>query len=150
MSETNASELSRPSGSRGETAALERFELRAWRWIVRLAALGVWLEFAAILILSLVPGAERPHTGLGSGQLEHALAYGVAGATISIGYRTARARLLALLPFALGSGVFELMQTLVPDRSPQQIDTFASLGGLCAGFTVGALATAVMEARRRG
>lgn len=145
MSETNASELS----SCEETPALEPIDLRAWKWIVRLAALGVWLEFAGILLLSLVPGSERPHTGLGSGQIEHALAYGIAGATVSLGYRTTRARLFALSPFALGCGVFELMQNLVPDRSPQLIDAFASLGGLCAGFTAGALVSAVMEGRRR-
>jgi hypothetical protein len=120
------------------------------RWIVRLAVVGVWLEFAAILVLSLVPGDERPHSGLGSGQLEHALAYGIAGATIALAYRATRSRLLALLPFALGSAAFELLQNFVPDRGPKAIDALASASGLVLGVAIGAAASALLGGVRRG
>jgi VanZ family protein len=119
--------------------------------LVNLAALGVGLEFAGIMALSLVPGADRPHT-LSSGQLEHALAYGIAGVTIAVAFRTARSRLLAALPFALGAGVFELLQSLVPDRGPRLIDSLASVTGLCVGLAAGAAGMALVfaAARRRG
>lgn len=119
------------------------------RWIIRLAAVGVWLEFAAILVLSLVPGSGRPHSGLGSGQLEHALAYGIAGATIALAYRSTRSRLLALLPFALGSAVFELLQNFVPDRGPKTIDALASASGLVLGVAIGVAASSVLGGVRK-
>jgi VanZ family protein len=118
---------------------------------MNLAAVGVAIEFAGIMVLSLVPGADRPHA-LPSGQLEHALAYGIAGATIAVAFRTARMRLLAALPFALGAGGFELLQSFVPDRGPRLIDSLASLAGLSVGLAAGAAGMALLAeaARRRG
>lgn len=147
MTEMNASDVS-PSRERAGSGPGALLRSLPWRWIARLAIVGVWLEFAAILVLSLAPGADRPHTGLGSGQLEHALAYGVAGATIALAWRATRARLLALLSFAVGSGIFELLQNFVPDRGPRLIDALASTGGLCAGVMIGAAASAAFGAIR--
>ena len=43
-----------------------------------------WTGFVAIMVLSLVPGSLRPHTGF-PGQMEHALAYGLIGALLCVG-----------------------------------------------------------------
>jgi VanZ family protein len=139
-----------PSLERPDAGARSEWGDHVRRWIIRLAVVGVWLEFAAILVLSLVPGDERPHSGLGSGQIEHALAYGIAGATIALAYRATRSRLLALLPFALGSAAFELLQNLVPDRGPKVIDALASAGGLVLGVVIGAAASALLGGVRTG
>lgn len=149
MTSTNAPELAPSLGSGPEAAGGRVRRLSAL--LVNLAAIGVGLEFAGIMVLSLVPGADRPHA-LPSGQIEHALAYGIAGATIAVAFRTARTRLLAALPFALGAGGFELLQSLVPDRGPRLIDSLASLTGLCVGLAAGAALMALVcaAAHRRG
>jgi VanZ family protein len=148
MTSTNAPELA-PSLGSGPEAGGRAARLTAL--LVNLAVVGVGLEFAGIMVLSLVPGADRPHA-LPSGQIEHALAYGIAGATIAVAFRTARMRLLAALPFALGAGGFELLQSFVPDRGPRLVDSLASLTGLCVGLAAGAAGMALIFAagRRRG
>ncbi|BGE83586.1 MULTISPECIES: hypothetical protein [Methylosinus] len=142
MTSTNAPELAPSLGSGAEAGGRVA---RLSALLVNLAALGVALEFTGIMVLSLVPGADRPHA-LPSGQIEHALAYGIAGATIAVACRTARARLLAALPFALGAAGFELLQTLVPDRGPRLIDALASFTGLCVGLAAGAGLMALVRA----
>jgi VanZ family protein len=146
MSKIDASDVVPPSpgGRRGVGPDSGRARPRKRLVVKRLVVLGVWLEFVAVLVLSLVPGSERPHTGLGSGPFEHFLAYGLVGATIAIGYRATRARIIAFLTFAIGSGVFELLQTLVPGRSPRLIDALASLGGLSTGFAIGVVGVALV------
>ncbi|MBY6244002.1 VanZ family protein [Methylosinus sp. Sm6] len=150
MTSTNASRLSpAPSLIPGREARARQRQRhgRLPARLARLAAVGVAVEFAGITIVSLVPGADRPHA-LPSGQLEHALAYGIAGATIAIAFRTARTRLLAAIPFALGAGAFELLQTFVPDRGPRLIDALASSSGLGAGLAAGAAGVALLARRR--
>jgi hypothetical protein len=44
----------------------------------------------ALIILSLVTGAERPHTGL-PGQIEHIIAYCGTAGLLGLGYPTAKA-----------------------------------------------------------
>ena len=44
---------------------------------------------AAIIVLSLLPGDERPHTGA-SGQIEHAIAYFGTAVFLALGFRTLR------------------------------------------------------------
>jgi len=96
-----------------------------------------WIGVVAIMVLSLVPGSLRPHTGL-PGQMEHALAYGLTGALLCVGYGKPRDRLLLWIGLAAGSALFELLQNFSPGRSPAVIDSLASIAGLTVGFVAGA------------
>jgi hypothetical protein len=53
-----------------------------------------------LVVLSLLPGSERPHTGL-PGQLEHVIAYCATAVFLGLGYSTARARVGVVLFLAL-------------------------------------------------
>ena len=87
---------------------------------------------AAIAVLSLVPGAERPHTGA-PGRVEHFVAYGGTGFLLALGYLGWRQRLVAWIGLAGVSGVFEILQNFIPGRSPSLFDALASSGGLTLG-----------------
>jgi len=80
---------------------------------------------------------SRPHTGL-PGQMEHALAYGLTGALLCVGYGKPRDRLLLWIGLAACSALFELLQNFVPGRSPAVIDPLASIAGLTVGYVAGA------------
>lgn len=80
-----------------------------------------WLGVAAITALSLAPGSLRPHTGL-PGRMEHALAYGVTGALLFVGYWRPRDRTLLWIGLAACSALFELLQNFAPGRSPAIAD----------------------------
>jgi hypothetical protein len=98
---------------------------------------------AAIVVLSLVPGAERPHTGL-PGRAEHFIAYAGTGVFVALGYIGRRQRLFAWSGLAAASGLFELLQNFVPGRSPSLFDALASASGLTCGMAVGVLMTAAL------
>jgi VanZ family protein len=104
------------------------------RWMRALA----WLCVLTITVLSLLPGEERPHTGL-SGRLEHAMAYAGTGFFIWFGYLHPRHRALFWCGLAIASGVFEVLQNFIPGRSPSILDALASTLGLTFGFLVSAL-----------
>jgi VanZ family protein len=91
-----------------------------------------WACVAAIIVLSLVPGDERPHTGL-AGQIEHALAYFGTAVFLALGFRTMRDR-VAVISLLVGlAAVLELIQRMIPGRHAQFIDWFASSLGAAAG-----------------
>ena len=94
-------------------------------------------------ILSLVPGAERPHTGA-PGRAEHFVAYGGTGFLLALGYLGWRQRLVAWIGLAAASGVFEILQNFIPGRSPSLFDALASTGGLTLGTAVGVILTAAL------
>ena len=104
------------------------------RWLRALA----WLCVLTITILSLLPGEERPHTGL-SGRLEHAMAYAGTGFFIWFGYHHPRHRALFWCGLAIASCVFEVLQNFIPGRSPSVFDALASTLGLTFGYSVSAL-----------
>lgn len=106
--------------------------------IIRLFA---WGCAVAIAVLSLLPGAARPHTFL-PGRAEHFVAYAGAGFFFALGYASFRQRLVAWAALAIASGVFETLQNFVPDRSPSIFDAAASVGGLTLGLVGGALIAA--------
>lgn len=106
-----------------------------------------WVCIAAIIGLSLVPGNERPHTGL-AGKVEHFIAYAGTGIVGSIGYATLRCRGLFWAAVVTLSFVLELLQQYVPGRGPDPLDAVASSAGLTAGILVGAAGMAAIIARR--
>ncbi len=85
-----------------------------------------WLCVALLVVLSLVPGQDRPHTGL-TGHGEHFMAYAGTGMMAMLSYR----RLLwTIVGLSLLSSVLEILQNFVPGRSPAVLDAiFSSAGG---------------------
>lgn len=105
--------------------------------LMRLARIAGWAGIAAITILSLVPGAERPHTGL-PGQAEHFAAYACTGFALSIAYIGLRTRLIFWSCLAAASGVFEILQIWIPGRDAKVQDVLCSTLGLTTGLLIGA------------
>jgi VanZ family protein len=99
-----------------------------------------WVGLAAIVVLSLVPGSERPQNALGlTGQYEHLLAYMSTAGALGLGYRkaTTRAALLALL--VICAALLETAQIWVPGRTAQLIDFVASSIGAALGLLTAAV-----------
>ncbi len=89
------------------------------------------ISWAAITILSLLPGTERPHTGL-SGNVEHFLAYALAAIAtrLSLFGLSSRAQVLG---FSLASAIFEIAQIWIPGRSAGVDNWLASTAGAALG-----------------
>jgi VanZ family protein len=107
-----------------------------------------WLCVVAIVVLSLLPGSDRPHTGA-TGPLEHVFAYGGTGFLFALSYHSLRIRLLSLVTLSILSGLFEIAQHWIPGRNSQVIDVLASITGLSVGLLLGA-GTLVLLRRSRG
>jgi len=87
-----------------------------------------WAALLVVTMVSLVPGDLRPHL-FPSGQLEHFVAYGLAGFVIGLGCRR-RSILLAigvLLP--LYAAALEFAQVWSPRRDPKRFDIAAGTLG---------------------
>jgi VanZ like family len=83
-----------------------------------------------IIVLSLLPGAERPHTGL-PGMAEHFIAYCLTASALAFGFRSMVSRVAIAFSLALLAASMEILQLWVPGRSSEIIDVFAGgLGGL--------------------
>jgi VanZ family protein len=107
-------------------------------FLVIIARAAGFLGVLAIIVLSLVPGALRPHTGL-PGEAEHFLAYCLTAFALAFGFRPAVYRLGLALGLTLLAGSMEIFQHFVPGRHPAIADALASsLGGLL-GLTLGSL-----------
>lgn len=90
----------------------------------------------AIIVLSLLPGSERPHTGL-PGQFEHIIAYAGTGFFLALRFQTLLAQAFVWTVMAAMSGVLEMVQVNIPGRDPKFIDAFASTSGLTLGLLFG-------------
>jgi hypothetical protein len=99
-----------------------------------------WACVVAIIVLSVVPGNERPHTGV-PGQIEHVLAYCGAATLLGLGYPTAMARFRMVAMLALLAAVLEVIQLWIPGRYSQFIGFVAGSAGACLGM----LAVAVVD-----
>ena len=104
--------------------------------LVRLAGiLGVGL----IVVLSVIPGPYRPHTGAPGG-LEHVFAYALTAAALALGWRSLFQIVVIVVGlFALAGGL-ELAQLLVPGRSSELATALAGgLGGVLGGMLAAGL-----------
>jgi VanZ family protein len=90
---------------------------------------------SVIIILSLLPGPERPHTGL-PGKIEHVVAYCATAVFLGLGYSTGRARVGIVLFLPLLAATMELAQHWIPGRHSQLIDFVAGLVGASLGIIV--------------
>jgi hypothetical protein len=90
-----------------------------------------WIGILAIIILSVVPAADRPVTGAGQ-TLEHLTVFAILGCAFAIGYRLSliRSMLLAVL-FCAG---IELLQIPVPTRHARVSDFLVDTAG--ASFAI--------------
>ena len=109
-------------------------------------ALG-WMTIVLIVLLSLVPGDVRPHTGAPTIS-EHIAAYLGAGALLGLGYGgTTRSNFLLWSLLLLLAGTLETLQMFVPGRNPRVLDFLASGAGASFGVLVGLLLTRAMTTR---
>ena len=92
----------------------------------------------AIIIPSLVPGYERPHTGL-SGHIEHFIAYGLTASALALGFRSLSFRFEMAGGLALLAGLMEVLQKFVPGRHSALSDAIASSFGGLAGLALGGI-----------
>ena len=104
-----------------------------------------------IIILSLVPGVDRPHTGL-PGEVEHFIAYCLTGSALAVGFRPLVFRVVLAIGLSLLAGSMEIFQQWVPGRHPAITDAIvSSLGGLLGlafGGLLFELATLATKKRR--
>ena len=78
-----------------------------------------WIGIVAIIILSVVPAADRPVTGAGQ-LLEHFTAFAIVGGAFAIGYRVSLIPLMFLaVLFCAG---IELLQVPLPTRHARVSD----------------------------
>lgn len=98
----------------------------AWRAVA-------WLCVAMIILLSVVHGNHRPHTGL-SGKLEHFAAYTATGFIFRLGYGAARSGAAIVCGLSILSVVMEIAQTQIPGRSPNVLDALSSTSGAILGL----------------
>jgi VanZ family protein len=109
--------------------------------------LALWACLIAIIVLSLVPGDARPHTGA-PGEFEHFVAYLGTGLFIAARHRTLRGRLAFWASIAGLSFALEYFQQFVPGRQPDVFDALASSSGLTMGMLFGGLLIGVTRRRR--
>jgi VanZ family protein len=102
----------------------------------------------AVVVLSLVPGEMRPHTGA-PGEFEHFIAYMGTGLFIAARYRSLRARLALWASTAALSFVLEFVQNFVPGREPNIFHALSSSSGLTLGVVLGGLAIVATHRSRR-
>lgn len=101
---------------------------RIWLAIRLLGLMGI----VTIVILSLVPGDLRPHTGEPK-QLEHFAAYALVAAVLCIGFSKARQPVAIVIILAVLSAVLEFCQNFIPGCDGNVIDFLASSFGACVG-----------------
>ena len=104
----------------------------------RLLYVATWLCVTALIVLSLLPGELRPHTGM-EGRLEHFIAYAITGLIATWAYRMP---VRAVVGLALLSCVMELLQIYVPFRTAAVLDAVASSLGGAVGSGIGLLVSA--------
>lgn len=103
-----------------------------------------WCSVAILIVLSILPGSERPHTGA-PGHVEHFLAYGGTGAFLAFGAST-RALILRALALSALSGLLELAQLWVPGRTGEIGGFVYSTLGACLGLACGAFLWSALRA----
>jgi VanZ family protein len=92
-----------------------------------------------IIVLSLVPGSYRPHTGL-PGEAEHFIAYCLTASAFALGYRSRTSWVIVAFILTLLAGSMEVLQLWVPGRHSAIMDAVvSSLGGLLGTLLGGTL-----------
>ena len=87
-----------------------------------------WTGILAIIVLSVVPAAERPVTGTGQ-SFEHFTAFALVAGAFALSYRLSLTRLLLLAFFFCGA--IELLQVPLPTRHARVSDFVIDFVGAC-------------------
>lgn len=90
-----------------------------------------YLAVGVIIVLSLLPGNERPHTGA-SGHIEHITAYFITMFLLAAGHPQRRQQIIALCLLSICAGLMEIAQINIPGRTASIGDAVVSSIG--AGF----------------
>lgn len=85
-----------------------------------------WICVAILIVLSLLPGSERLHTGL-AGKLERLIACAGTGAVAVVGYPTPWQRLIFWASVATLIFVLEYLQRYAPGGHADVLDSIAFL-----------------------
>jgi len=104
----------------------------------RLSLIAGTIGYIIIVILSVVPAADRPHTGAGGGS-EHFAANLLVAAALSFGLATNRLRIAALFFLCASAGVLEILQRYIPGRNSELWGFFTSSMGAALGLLIGAI-----------
>jgi len=111
---------------------------RAWSALAsyRVFEVLTWSGMLALVVLSVVPAAERPVTGLPH-DFEHVFAYGAVGICAGLGFKaTIPIRFAAAIAFV---GAVELAQIPLSTRHAQLEDFVVDAVGVCIGIMAGTL-----------
>ena len=107
----------------------------------RASTIAGYIGYVMIVVLSLLPAQTRPHTGVG-GEYEHWMAYALVSGAFAAGYISMRARLFAGFALTASAAILELLQNLIPGRTPELAGFLASsLGAWFGIFLVALMAT---------
>lgn len=106
-------------------------------WIVLSGA-----GYIAVVVLSLLPGEFRPSTGE-SHYYEHLVAYAMVGFCFALALQSASAAIMSAGGLSATAGMLELLQHLVPGRTPEVAGFAAGALGAWAGtsFAIGIVAS---------
>ena len=108
--------------------------------IDRLLQIMAYVGVIAIIVVSLVPGSDRPHTGVpGGGHGEHLIAYFLTAFLFGL-REEQRSQLFRLgLVLVAGAGILETAQLWIPERNSQISDFISSSTGIVMGLAIGGL-----------
>ena len=114
--------------------------LRSGHFLVRIAGC---LLVAAIVVLSLLRGQDRPHSGAPS-EFEHLVAYLVAAVVLGIGYPERKTQLKLAMLLVLLSGMMEIFQLWIPGRNSELAGFLGSSAGAIIGM-ISAIMSSVLH-----
>ncbi|MFT3989129.1 VanZ family protein [Aestuariivirga sp.] len=104
----------------------------------RLSLIAGVIGYLIIVILSVVPAVDRPHTGAGGGS-EHFAANVLVAAALSFGLAANRLRIAALIFLCASAGILEIVQRYIPGRNSELWGFFTSSMGAALGVLIGAI-----------
>jgi VanZ family protein len=107
--------------------------------MVVLARAVAWLFFVAVLVLTFVPPALRPMSGLPH-DVEHLAIFFLLGGTFALGYR-GHAWALGLMGIG-GAATLEILQIFTPGRHARLRDFLVDLLGIGIGIAAATLLNA--------
>jgi VanZ family protein len=113
--------------------------------VVKLLKIPAWLALLGLVVVSVVPAAERPETGL-QHDLEHFLAFAFAGLLVALAYPN------RLMPLVAGVVVYalalEIIQIPLATRHSRLEDFVVDALGACAAIVLVYVARLAAGARR--
>jgi hypothetical protein len=100
--------------------------------VQRFARLTGGLAVLGVIVLSVVPGDFRPHSGL-PGIAEHFVFYLGGAGLLALGYEKWVSAGVVALVLSLAAVILELAQLVIPHREANLLDVFSSAAGAIVG-----------------